>query len=766
MRILMVVHGFPPSGMGGTEVYTHDLAHALKRGFGDEVFVFTREADPAQPEYKVREEDTDGITVTRVNNTFKACRSFEETYRNPSIRRIGADLIDAIEPDVAHVQHLTCLSTELVLELARRRIPTLFTLHDYWLICHRGQLLDLDYRRCEGPYPAGCRRCIGMEGSAGPAAYRAASALRSLESRFPFFPAALVLRAAARWAGSSDRSPSTVESETRLRHMQEMSRAVTHFLAPSSTLRERFLKFGIEPDRITYREQGIDQRGFANLERTPRRELRIGFLGSLMVSKAPHLLLEAFAGLPRGAASLHVFGWHASYHGDDSYRKQLEPLLKQPGVSWPGPVPHERVPETLASLDVIVVPSVWLENAPFIIREAFAAGVPVVASNLGGMAELVAHESNGLLFEPGSAADLQRTLRRLLAEPGLLDRLRAGIPRMRAIEEDAAWTREQYLACAARASRLRQPSSGDAADRSARIAGIVLNYRTPEDTWLAVRSLQASRRPIADVIAVDNGSDDGSVDRLKSALPDVRLLAAPRNLGFAGGCNLGIRDALDRGADLILLVNSDVLLPPDALERMEDVLLGNPDVGIVAPVLLSRSMPELVLSAGITFSSVTGRMWNRGSGTAYTSLSRAPMTRVDGASACVMLVRRVVFDRIGLLDEKYFFSFEDLDFCLRARRAGFLTAIASDAVVYHEGSRSIGPRSPRRVYFATRNHLLLAKQATPLPVPGIGLLRAGSILALNAAFVLSTGEVPRLEGLRGVARGAWHHIIRRYGDGP
>jgi len=303
-------------------------------------------------------------------------------------------------------------------------------------------------------------------------------------------------------------------------------------------------------------------------------------------------------------------------------------------------------------------------------------------------------------------------------------------------------------------------------DPSARVAGIVLNYRTPEDTRLALRSLQASRRPVADVIAVDNGSGDGSVDQLRAALPGIRVLASPRNLGFSGGCNLGIRNALERGADLVLLVNSDAVLRLDTLERMEDVLLTHPKIGVVAPVLLSQSTPEQILSRGIDFSALTGRMWHRDFGTAYASMSGDPVMLADGASACVMLIRREVFDAIGLFDEKYFFSFEDLDFCLRARRAGILTAIAANAIAYHQENRTIGPNSPRRLYFATRNHLLLAKQAAPLPVPGAGLLRAGAILALNTAFAMLNTQVPRKDGLRSVARGAWDHVIRRYGDSP
>ena len=180
----------------------------------------------------------------------------------------------------------------------------------------------------------------------------------------------------------------------------------------------------------------------------------------------------------------------------------MRPLLKNRGVEWLGSVAHDRIPTVLASLDVLVVPSVWIENSPFVIKEAFAAGVPVVASNLGGMAELVEDGRNGLLFEAGDAADLRRVIARLLDEPGLLARLREGLPRVRSIDEDAAWTQsiyEEALATTpARQAEAARPS----------IAAVILNYNTPDDTLLAVRSLQASRRPLDHIIVVDNGPGD------------------------------------------------------------------------------------------------------------------------------------------------------------------------------------------------------------------------------------------------------------------
>ncbi len=485
-----------------------------------------------------------------------------------------------------------------------------------------------------------------------------------------------------------------------------------------------------------------------------------------MISKAPHLLLEAVAGLPEDAVSVHLCGTATPYHGDDSYTSRLEPLLDRANVHHRGPVPHERIADVFAALDALVVPSIWIENAPFVIREAYAAGVPVVASNLGGMAELVSHERSGLLFEPGNADDLRRAIRRLLDEPQLLDRLRAGLPRMKTMEEDAEWTRQVYARHLPAPKRALAGTTAPSVVASRpRLAAVVLNYCTPDDTLLAARAALGSIRPIDDLIVVDNGSDDGSEPFLRESVPEARVLQTGRNLGFADGTNAGIRAALDEGAGLIAIVNSDVITPPQTLARLEEALASNPALGIVGPLVCSRTEPTRVASGGIAFSRASGRMRHLDANREMSALAPPPVIDVDGVSGCLMLVRRAVFEQVGLFAGDYFFSFEDLDFCLRARAAGFRSACVTGALAYHEGGLTIGRRSPRRVYFATRNHLALAARLGDESLPR-SLARTAAILSFNLAYVLTSPDVPRVRGLAAFARGALDHFAGRYGAGP
>ncbi len=392
MRILVVVHGFPPAAQGGSEIYADVHARALREQFGDEIVVLTADQDVSRPEYDVRDvrvDRRDGPRIVRINNTFRDTRAFDGTYRNEAIGAVAARVIDDVRPDVAHIHHLTRLSTTIVHALAERDVPRFVTLHDYWLLCHRGQLLDLNCRVCAGPANgdlADCGACLGPAAGAGSLGFAGAGAVRAIERSAP--AAGRLLRRSGQLIAGALASDGAADQESRRRlaHMRAVCSEVTHFFAPSRHMRDQFVRFGVAPERITVTGYGFDHAAFRNIARAPAPDrLRLGFLGSLMVSKGPDVLLRAIAALPRGSVSVDLYGAQAAYHGDDSYRERLAPLLAQDAVRVHGAVSHDHVPQVLSDLDVLVVPSIWPENSPLVIQEAFLAGVPVVASRLGGI---------------------------------------------------------------------------------------------------------------------------------------------------------------------------------------------------------------------------------------------------------------------------------------------------------------------------------------------------------------------------------------------
>jgi GT2 family glycosyltransferase len=549
--------------------------------------------------------------------------------------------------------------------------------------------------------------------------------------------------------------------------MRGICGSVTRFFAPSDHLRRRFVEFGVPEGRITTAPYGIDA-CFGRAAQQTARPLRLGFVGSLMASKAPHLVIEAMHRLPADAITLDIFGGYSPYHGDDSYWDQLARWAGDPRVRFHGAVPHERIREVLSAFDVLIVPSIWPETSPIVIREALSAGTPVVASRIGGIPETVQDGVNGLLFQPGDAADLQRAVSRLLDEPALLDRLRSGIGPVRTMAEDVAFTRGFYETSLASGAS-RASSGGDklalqGGPPRRRTTAIVLSYGPPDQAILAARSLQASRSPIR-VVVVDNGSRRRDREALAALGDGVTVIQTGANLGFSGGMNIGIREALANGATRIFLVNSDVIVPPDTLDLLEEAL-ETTGAGIAGPVILNRSAPDRVGTVGISYQPSTGRMRHRSSGVHVPSMDVPATSIVDAVSGCAMLVTREVIEAIGPLDEQYFFSFEDLDLCVRARQAGFTTVLAARATAYHEGGRSMGQRSPQRLYYAARNHLRFAMKNDPRDRFTKEVERSlGSffIIALNVAHAVRArgGTLP--VRLAAVAKGTRDHFSGRYG---
>jgi hypothetical protein len=331
---------------------------------------------------------------------------------------------------------------------------------------------------------------------------------------------------------------------------------------------------------------------------------------------------------------------------------------------------------------VLVVPSIWLENAPLTILEAFLAGVPVVCSDLGGMAEMVEDGVSGLRFRPGDAEDLREKLLRLVREPGLLERLRRGIPAVRRIEDDVRELRAHFGRLAQRA-------------RLPRIAAVIVNRETAELTLRSAHSILGVAPPVDQLFVVDNGSRDGSAEDDRTGAPEARLVKSERNLGFAAGANLGLRSALDAEAELVLLVNSDARIDPDCLGQLERALETDAAVAIAGPAIVAAEDPERIESLGLAFSAASGR---------FRELGRVADARERGA-------QRSVDALVGVHDaDPALCAREDrplrrgLLLRLRGRRplparpARGLSAASSclRPRVWHEGHATIGRRSPER----------------------------------------------------------------------
>jgi len=240
-----------------------------------------------------------------------------------------------------------------------------------------------------------------------------------------------------------------------------------------------------------------------------------------------------------------------------------------------------------------------------------------------------------------------------------------------------------------------------------KIAIIVLNWNNYKDTKECLLSLQKVCYSPLDIIIVDNGSQDASGARLKEEFPVHTFLFSGSNLGFTGGNNLGIRYALEHGADNVLLLNNDTVVSPNFLNIL--VAHGKKDslVGISGPKIYYYNEPQRIWSTGGYFKKLKGSMSTLG----YNKIDRgeyADVAEADFISGCAIMIRKDVIQKVGFLDEMFFCYAEEVDFCMRAKRHGFKVVFIPDSVIWHKVSRTFGGAlSPKYLYFRSRNRLLL-----------------------------------------------------------
>jgi GT2 family glycosyltransferase len=251
-----------------------------------------------------------------------------------------------------------------------------------------------------------------------------------------------------------------------------------------------------------------------------------------------------------------------------------------------------------------------------------------------------------------------------------------------------------------------------------RVFTIILNYRNADDTLRCLESLASSRYRRMFPVVVDNGSDETTVDTLKDHLTTRTLILSDDNLGYAGGNNLGISYALDRGADLIWVLNPDTEVQPDTLKRLVSSMNSVPDIGVLGcRILNGGDGGQTIWYNGATID------WSTGGGTSHTDNGKKDsdvkderLRSVDYVTGASMLVRREVFEHIGLLPERYFLYFEETDFNVRARNAGWRVMVDSAARLLHYRRSWERAPGPNYVFYFIRNRLLFGRTFSDVPV--------------------------------------------------
>jgi len=321
--------------------------------------------------------------------------------------RVLRDVLAELRPDVVHVQHTYLLGYDLLREVRHSLpgVPIVHTLHELLPICHhKGQMVRTRGRElCDRASPERCHAC------------------------FPgIAPTRFFLRT---------------------RFIQAQLALADRFVCPSGFLAERFVDWGLPADRVLVEDYGRCEPPPAPERAARIPPVRVGFFGQLSPFKGVDVLLEAALALQHGGspARFVIHGSHLELQ-PPAFRARFEGLLEAAGptVRLHGAYRPDELDALMAEVDWVVVPSVWWENSPLVIQEAFMRGRPVICSNIGGMAEKVADGVNGLHFQAGSAEDLAATVARAISEPRLWKRLHDGVPEVRPMRRHLTWLADLY----------------------------------------------------------------------------------------------------------------------------------------------------------------------------------------------------------------------------------------------------------------------------------------------------------------------------------
>lgn len=434
MKILLTSHVFLPDYASGTEILTFHAAKELQT-HGNEAEVCT--GYPTRPglidAQRFDSYEYEGIRVRRFLHESVPMGGqsnvAEAEYNNRFFAHWFLDYLRQFKPDIVHFFHLGLLSASAIDACHELNIPMVMTPTDFWLICPNNQLRLPDNTPCKGP-DRDSVNCIKHAVSNNQPRHIAWAF-----NRLPDPLVAAAIRSINRGAFSGAWfSPLVSALSKRAEFLKVRMNKLDRVIMPSRLMQEMLVTNGLNPSKAVFSSFGI--RPARPVAHKPDAEgrLRIGFIGGLSVHKGAHLLLSAFRRL-RGSARLELKIYGRTDLNPNYHAQLLQLAGDDQRIRFCGTFPNEQIGRIFAELDVLVVPSVWYENTPLVIYSAQEAGCPIIATNLGGMSEVVEHERNGLLFESGDIAGLAMAIERLAKDRPLLQQLAANAVKPKSITD-------------------------------------------------------------------------------------------------------------------------------------------------------------------------------------------------------------------------------------------------------------------------------------------------------------------------------------------
>jgi glycosyltransferase involved in cell wall biosynthesis len=440
MKILLVAHFFPPQRMAGAEQRALGYAVELQqRSHTVQVLCAGDWETGAEHWNGLTDNLYEGVRVRRVNlNWTRAEDPNRGLFDNAMVETYVDGWLTEWQPDVVHIISLITLGAGVVHVAKKHDLPVLFTLTDFWMICPKINLVRGDGSLCDGRTTDWeCLRC--MMGNS--------REFKGLTKLLPEKMVETLLTKASRHVWLSrlrGLRGMALDMAERRRVLADIAQEIGFVTAPSTHLAKVMEDNGIFSSPVRVIHSGHDLSWLnGSPEKTTGDAIRFGYIGQLIPIKGVDGLVEAFQNsMKKGNASLSIYG---NTDMNPKYVASLQAMVRNGNqIHFMGPFAREQLAEVLAEIDVLVVPSRWHENNPRVIQEAFASKTPVIGANVGGIAEFIEHDVNGLLFQYDSVGDLQAQIERVVTEPDILQRLKNGIQPVKTIAEEMDEIEELY----------------------------------------------------------------------------------------------------------------------------------------------------------------------------------------------------------------------------------------------------------------------------------------------------------------------------------
>ena len=425
MKIIQIPYCYYPDPVGGTEVYVESLAQNIALS-GHTCIV-------AAPGEKTEEYLHKGIRVRRYAISQGKC-SLGELYGLQDEKAVleFVKILDEEKPDIVHMHALTRgASPELIKEATKREIKTVFTYHTPTASCQRGTLLLFGKKVCDGKVEA--KRC-------------AACALNGLGLNTFLSRICSQISSKTGKAILNYKVPNFIKIPLGMRRLMDIRKSmlldfmdkVDAIIAPRKWVKELLLLNGVSLSKIHLLKQGLCREYDRDNQMPPEKEdnaIRFIYMGRVDKTKGLDIFIKAFRQVDDSKMRFDIYGVEQD---NAKYFKEIRDLAStDKRITIKDPVQGKDVIKTLAMYDMLVVPSQWMETGPMVVLEAFAAGIPVIGSRLGGIAGLVQDEVNGVLVEPFSVEAWTKAIRRLLKDKDMLERLKGKVTAPNSMEEVA-----------------------------------------------------------------------------------------------------------------------------------------------------------------------------------------------------------------------------------------------------------------------------------------------------------------------------------------